>query len=73
MRLWACLKVKKWFPPPVLPKWRFTKNQKPEKKRQNHSATAFKAREQLKGELSPGKPLGKFVGDMVYRIQRRRT
>ena len=40
----------------------------------NHSATAFKAREQLKnflGELSPrfSKPLGKFVGDMVYGIQ----
>lgn len=40
----------------------------------NNSATAFKAREQLKGflgELSPhfSKPLGKFVGDMVYGIQ----
>lgn len=40
----------------------------------NHSATAFKAREQLKGflgELSPhfSKPLAKFVGDMVYGIQ----
>ena len=40
----------------------------------NHSATAFKAREQLKGflwELSPhfSKPVGKFVGDMVYGIQ----
>lgn len=40
----------------------------------NHSATAFKAREQLKGflgEISPhfSKPLGKFVGDMVYGIQ----
>ena len=40
----------------------------------NHSAAAFKVREQLKGflgELSPqfSKPLGKFVGDMVYGIQ----
>lgn len=40
----------------------------------NHSATAFKAREQLKGflgELSPhfSKPPAKFVGDMVYGIQ----
>lgn len=51
------------------------KNHKPERKTDvNHSATAFKAREQLKnflGELSPqfSKPLGKFVGDMVYGIQ----
>jgi hypothetical protein len=40
----------------------------------NHSAAAFKAREQLKsflGELSPrfSKPLGRFVGDMLYGIQ----
>jgi hypothetical protein len=40
----------------------------------NNSATAFKAREQLKGflgELSPQftKPQGKFVGEMVYGIQ----
>ena len=40
----------------------------------NHSATAFKARERLKGffgELSPhfSKPLGRFVGDMLYGIQ----
>lgn len=40
----------------------------------NHSATAFKAREQLKGflgELSPhfSRPTGKFVGDMIYGIQ----
>ncbi len=40
----------------------------------NRSATALKAREQLElflGELSPqfSKPLGKFVGDMLYGIQ----
>ena len=40
----------------------------------NHSAAAFKTREQLRGflgELSPqfSKPQGKFVGDMIYGIQ----
>lgn len=40
----------------------------------NRSVTAFRAREQLKrflGELTPqfSKPLGRFVGDMLYGIQ----
>jgi len=68
--------VKKWFSFADSAKMAVPqKNHKPERKTDvNHSATAFKAREQLKnflGELSPqfSKPLGKFVGDMVYGIQ----